>query len=294
MTSSSALLVLFALSATAGGLTRYEAVEPHMGTLVRIQVYATGEEQARRAFQAAFARIAELDEKLSDYNPASELNRLPRPVSADLFRVLAAAQRLAEATDGAFDVTVGPLTRLWREARRTGRVPDAGAIAEARSHVGYRKLHLDAATRTVTLDDPAMRLDLGAIGKGYAADEALAAAAAAGCPRALVAVSGDLAIGDAPPGRRGWRVEAGGRVRELARCAVSTSGDAEQHLDAAGRRYSHIVDPATGMGLTRPGALTVIAKRGIDADSLATAAGILGPERRRALVASYGSTLLEP
>jgi len=289
MTSSRAAL-LFALSAAAygSGLQRFEAVEPHMGTLVRIQVYAAGAAQAQVAFQAGFARIAALDDALSDYKPDSELNRLPNPVSVDLFRVLAAAQALAVETDGAFDVTVGPLTRLWR----AGRVPDAATIAEARRHVGYRKLHLDAVARTVTLDDPAMRLDMGAIAKGYAADEALQAIAAAGCPIALVAVSGDLAIGDPPPGKTGWHVDAGGDVRTVSRVAISTSGDTEQHVDSAGVRYSHIVDPATGIGLTRSHLMTVIARRGIDADALATAASVLGPERGRQLVERHGATLV--
>jgi FAD:protein FMN transferase len=294
MTSSraalrAALLVgVFAAAGYGSGLERFEAVEPHMGTLVRIQVYASGVPQAQAAFRAGFARIAALDDALSDYKADSEVNRLPRPVSVDLFRVLEAAQRLAVETDGAFDVTVGPLTRLWR----TGRLPDAAAIAEARRHIGYRKLHLDAAFRTVTLDDPAMRLDLGAIAKGYAADEALQAIAEAGCPIAMVAVSGDLAIGEPPPGRAGWQVDAGGSVRTVSRVAISTSGDTEQHLDSAGVRYSHILDPATGLGLTRSHVMTVIAAHGIDADALATAASVLGPERGRQLVERHGATLV--
>jgi FAD:protein FMN transferase len=261
-----------------------------MGTLVRLQVYAAGEEQARTAFAAAFARIASLDDALSDYKPASELNRLPRPASADLLRVVEAAQSLAVETDGAFDITIGALTRLWRDARRARRVPDAAALAEARSHTGYRKLHVDAAG--ITLDDPAIKLDLGAIAKGYAADEALETLRRAGCPRALVALSGDLAIGDPPPGRNGWRVAAAGRILLLSNQAVSTSGDREQHLDAGGTRYSHIVDPATGLGLVSAATVTVIARRGIDADALATAASVLGPERGRALIERHGATLV--
>lgn len=289
MTSSSAFVLLAAVSAFAGDPQRFEAVEPHMGTLVRLQVYASGVEQASAAFHAGFGRIAALDDALSDYKPNSEVNRLPGQAGPDLFRILEAAQRLAVETDGAFDVTVGPLTRLWRDARRAGRSPDPAAIREARSHVGYRKLHLDAATRAVTFDDPAMHLDLGAIAKGYAAGQAVAAMAAAGCPIALAAVSGDIAAGDPPPGHPGWKVAAGGEILELAHAAVSTSGDAEQHLDAGGTRYSHILDPATGMGLTRSATITVIARRGIDADSLSTAASVLGPDRGRALVEKHGA-----
>jgi thiamine biosynthesis lipoprotein len=262
----------------------FEAVEPHMGTLVRIQVYAADEAQAKAAFRAGFGRIAELDALLSDYRPDSEVNRLPARIGPDLFRVLEAAQALAAETGGAFDVTVGRVTRLWREARRLGRPPDAAALRDALAHTGYRKLRLDPATRGIALDDPEIRLDLGGIAKGYAAGEALAAISAAGVRSALVAISGDLAFSDAPPGQRGWRIDAGGRVLELANAAVSTSGAAEQHLGP----YSHIVDPRTGMGLTDPIAVTVVARRGIDADAIATAASVLGAERAKALAARHG------
>jgi thiamine biosynthesis lipoprotein len=286
MTSSSVALGLtVAALAFAGQQQRFEAVEPHMGTLVRLQVYASGEAQAKAAFQAGFARIAQLDDELSDYKPDSAVNRLPGPAGDDLFRVLETAQQLAADTDGAFDITVGPLTRLWRQARRDHRAPDPNAIREALAHCGYRKLHLDRTTRAVTFDDPAMHLDLGGIAKGFAADEALGAIARTGVRSAMVAVSGDLAFSDPPPGQRGWKIDAGGAVRELSNAAVSTSGDAEQHLDAGGRRYSHIIDPTTGMGLTTAITVTVIARRGVEADGLATAISVLGPERGRALTA---------
>src|SRR5205085_7482430 len=168
-----------------------------------------------------------LDGILSDYRPVSELNRLPRQPGPDLFRVLEAAQQLAVDSGGAFDVTVGALTRLWREARKEHRLPDPAALRDALQHCGYRKLHLDPATRTLTVDDPAMRLDVGGIAKGYAADEALSVLTRAGIRSALVAMSGDLAFSDPPPGRHGWRIDCGGDVRELSNAAVSTSGPAE-------------------------------------------------------------------
>ena len=161
-------------------LHRYEAVEPHMGTLVRITLYAPGEQAAKDAFRAAFDRIRHLDGILSDYRPDSELNQITRAtvgravrVSEDLFAVLAASQELAEATGGAFDITQGPVVRLWREARATARVPDSAALQDAARRSGFRKLHLDAGHRTVTFDMTGMALDVGAIGKGYAASEAI-------------------------------------------------------------------------------------------------------------------------
>src|SRR5689334_10960869 len=163
-------------------LQRFESVEPYMGTLVKITLDASDEAAATKAFRAGFDRIAELDRILSDYKPDSELNQLataavgrPMHVSDELFTVLAASQSLADATSGAFDITQGPVIRLWREARKTGRVPDGDALREARARSGYQKLHLDADRHTVTLDQSRMALDVGAIGKGYAASEALSA-----------------------------------------------------------------------------------------------------------------------
>ena len=174
-------LAIASLAGTARpALQRYEAVEPHMGTLVRITLYAPDEQAANDAFRAAFDRIRDLDVALSDYRPDSELNRITAvgagravPVSKDLFAVLAASQDLAEATGGAFDVTQGPVIRLWREARKTARVPDPAALQEAARRSGFRKLRLDRTHRTATFDVAGMALDVGGIGKGYAASEAI-------------------------------------------------------------------------------------------------------------------------
>ncbi len=164
------------------------------------------------------------------------------PVSKDLFAVLARSQELAEATGGAFDITQGPVIRLWRDARKTARVPDRAALQDAASRSGFRKLHLDAAHRTVTLDMAGMALDVGAIGKGYAASEAIEVLGGLGVRSALVAVSGDLAFSDAPPGQRGWRIgvhsgDASHRERPWS-AGVDQRGslDVGQQRAAPGRR----------------------------------------------------------
>ncbi len=281
----------------------FEAVQPHMGTLVRIKLYAPDQISADAAFRAAFDRIRQIDETLSDYKPDSELNRLtgaqaghPVRISEDLFTVLASAQKLAEESAGAFDITVGPLTYLWRAARKQGNPPSATAIQEAVERCGYAKLHLDRASRTAWLDQAGMQLDAGGIGKGYAADAALQVITKLGIRSALVAASGDLAFSDAPPGQRGWKIGLDladmpdsefTRVLELKNAAVSTSGDSEQRLDAEGTRYSHIIDPATGIGLTRDIRVTIIAPHGIDADGLSTAVSVLGADHGLKLVERY-------
>jgi thiamine biosynthesis lipoprotein len=284
----------------------FEAVEPHMGTLVRIKLFAKSELQAREAFRAAFARIAQLDAMLSDYKPESELNRLSRApagrpvtVSEDLWRVLSASQQLAAQTGGAFDITLGPMIQLWRGARKENRLPDAAALREAAARCGYGKLRLDEPQRTATLAEPGMQLDLGGIAKGYAADAALSTLRGLGIGSALVAISGDIVCGDPPPGKRGWKIAAGVAaegaaaarpVLELSNAAVSTSGDAEQYLESNGARYSHIVDPATRQGITSRIGVTVVAPRGIQADSLATALSLLDTGRALALVDQQAET----
>ncbi len=283
-------------------LHRQEFSQPQMGLLFRIVLYAPDEKAGATAARDAFARIKELNDTLSDYDPESELSRLSRTagsgraveISHDLWRVLARAQEFARRSDGAFDVTVGPFVNLWRQARREKQLPTPAVLEVARAAVGWQHMQLDARRRTAKLLRPGMRLDLGGIAKGYAVDAALATLRARGVTCALVTGGGDMAAGDAPPGTRGWRIEIApldvtnapsARSVLLRNVALATSGDVFQRLEIGGRRYSHIVDPRTGVGLTDHSLVTVIARDGMTADALATAVSVLGPERGATLVA---------
>ena len=287
-------------SAAQSPLTRYEFAQAHMGTQFRIVLYARDAGTAARASAAAFERIARLDATMSDYRETSELMMACKRaahdwvgVSRDLFRVLALSERVARQSAGAFDVTVGPVVRLWRRARRMNELPDAKKLAAARRLVGYRRLRLDARRQAMRLDKAGMLIDLGGIAKGYAADAALAALKDYGVRSALVAAGGDIVTGDAPPDSRGWTVAVRGLGStdeaklvhlRLANAAVSTSGDAEQFVEINGVRYSHIVDPRTGGALTGRRSVTVVARRGWAADALATAASVLGAPAARRLI----------
>jgi thiamine biosynthesis lipoprotein len=281
-------------------LKRFTFTEPHMGTTARIVLYAQDEAAAKKAAKAAFARIAELNKILSDYDAGSELMRLcktagsdPVPVSADLFRVLQEAEKYAKLSDGAFDVSIGPVVRLWRKARKTGELPSAEAIKRALERVDYRKIRLDERGRTVRLLLAGMLIDLGGIAKGYAADAALAVLRQHGITRALVALGGDIAIGDAPPGAAGWRVgvaplkSADAPPRHyliLKNAGVSTAGDLHQAVEIGGKRYSHIIDPKTGMAQVGRRSATVIAANATVSDGLDTVVCLLGAERGLALI----------
>jgi len=192
---------------------------------------------------------------------------------------------VSELSDGAFDVTIGPVVRLWRQARKDRQLPDADERAAALKRVGYKHMVLDPKEKTVDLKIPGMLLDLGGIAKGFAADEALKVVSQHGITSALVAASGDIAVSAPPPGKPGWRIDiaplpGAKRTRQLLLkdMAVSTSGDTEQFVEIAGTRYSHIVDPRTGLGLTGRRSVTVVAPRGIQSDSLTKMASILPPD----------------
>jgi thiamine biosynthesis lipoprotein len=279
---------------------RFEFAETHMGSEFKVVLYTADESLARRASRAAFARIAALDATLSDYQNESELMRLcgqaggpPVAVGADLFDVLEQSKRMYERSEGAFDVTVGPVVRLWRRARRDRKMPDPALLEKARGLVGSDRMRLDPAARTVQLLTPGMKLDVGGIAKGYASQEALAVLGAHGIASALVAGSGDIAVSGAPPDAPVWTIgigplePPGGPPRQFLRvthAAVSTSGDAEQFVEIGGKRYAHIVDPRTGLGVVDRCSVTVVARDGATADSLDTAAYVLGPHRGLALV----------
>ena len=245
-----------------------EFTQIHMGLAVRIRLYSPSEAGAGRAAAAAFARVAELDRMMSDYRPDNELRSLGEPtVSPDVYAVLARALEIAEATDGAFDPTVGPLVALWRDARKTGRMPDPSVRETALGLVGWRHVHLDRARRTVRLARPGMRLDLGGVAKGYILQQALAAMAPHGVTRALL------------------------EAATLAHAALATSGPAAQSVEIAGVRYSHVIDPRTGIGLTRPVTAYVIADDAATADALATALTVADPGRRSGILSRFAQVM---
>jgi thiamine biosynthesis lipoprotein len=282
-------------------LQRFEFEQAQMGLPFRIVLYTASQATAETAARAAFARVAELNQVFSDYEDNSELTLLSRssgsgravPVSEELWRLLTIAEATSRRSDGAFDITVGPLVQVWRRARRQRELPTPEVIAEAKARVGWQKVVLGSRGRTAQLLVPGMRLDLGSIAKGRALDEALRVLRAHGIARALVTGSGDMAIGDPPPDRAGWRIElapldAPGapptRFLSLRNCGFATSGDLFQHAELGGKRYSHIVDPRTGLGMTDHSLVVVIAPDCLTANSLSTTTCVVGPTRGLTLV----------
>jgi len=292
--------------ATPVRAARYMFEQVHMGTRFRLTLYANSQRAADKAAGAAFARIAELDQRLSHYKDDSELSKLCsasgsgkwNAASDDLWLMLTRSVDLSKRSDGSFDVTVGPFVQLWRRSGRRKELPSAELLKETRTRIGYRLIELDHAKQRVRLARPDMRLDLGGIAKGYAADEALRVLREHGIRSVLLDAGGDLMAGDPPPGKKAWTVAIaayGARdsrstekgkapLLSLANAAAATSGDRFQAVEIDGKRYSHIIDPRTGLGLTTPSSVTVIAPDAVTADSLASAVSVLGPKAGIALI----------
>lgn len=285
---------------------KFSQTQPHMGSTVTIVVHAPDETTAKQAMKKGFARIEQLNAIFSDYVHDSECLTLSRQsptkdpvtISQDMAELLNTSIHLSKASDGAFDVTVGPLTKLWRKFRRKKELPTDIILETALAATGYQRLHLERATKTVKLTVAGMKLDFGGIAKGYAADQALVAVQQNGCKAALVNAGGDIAIGDAPEGKRGWRIGVAplkpksppSKILELKNCGVATSGDAWQFLEIDGERYSHILDPRTGWAVKKRCSVTVIAPTCTQADGLASAVTVLPSEMGLELVSEFDAS----
>jgi len=294
-------LSLSGIAPQSDALQRFTYLEHHMGIDARIVVYAKSQTTAERACSAAFKRIGELDTCMSDYMRESELNRFcakaggpPVPISDDLYRVLQRSIEISSRSYGAFDITVGPLVQLWRASRRSGTMPDEKALKAARELVGWQKIRLYPATKSARLTMTGMKLDLGGIAKGYAGDEAQKELKKNGVDRALVELGGDIVLSGPPPGTEGWTIRvpnagAGSAPidMKLANCAISTSGDTEQFTIIDGKRYSHVVDPRSGVALTSRIQASVIAKTGFLTDPASKVVGMLGEKGREEFMANY-------
>lgn len=304
----SILFALFYCSTTVFGQSkRYEFAKGVMGSPFRLVYYAADDSLAAKAAHFAFARLDTLNEIMSDYRDGSEINRLSATsgsgawvrVSDALFDVLAISKKISRRTNGAFDVTVGPAVQLWRRAMRRSTFPTEIEIAAARKAVGYRFVKLCRRNQSVRLTRPNMRLDLGGIGKGYAAEAALKVLREFGIASSLLDAGGDLILGVPPPGKSGWDVDinSGGpgtdslaMIISLTNAGIATSGATYRYLEHEGVKYSHIVDPKTGVGLRFHVRTTVVAPDGTLADALATALSVAGIQKGKKIIRRFPGT----
>jgi thiamine biosynthesis lipoprotein len=306
------IVLLFVLSLTAqitNGQRKYIFEQPKMGSPFTITLYSNDSATAAEAASAAFRKADTLNTILSDYIDSSEINRLSAasgqhryiPVSPPLFEILHRALVAAQLSNGSYDITVGPVVKLWRRARKLEIFPARDSIKSALQVVGYRYMHLDTIHHSVMLDKPGMKLDVGGLGKGFVARAALDLLQQYGFPSAMVNAGGKIVTGQPPPGKEGWLIgiNAPGeketimpRLLMLNNMAVATSGDIYQYIEFKGKRYSHIVNPKTGIGITRRRNVTAIAADGTTADWLATACSILSFRKSLKLIKQFPGAAL--
>jgi thiamine biosynthesis lipoprotein len=282
---------------------RYEAHHNAMGTEFTVAAYGRDAKHLDEVANEVFREIDRLDAQMSNYKPESEISALNRAaargaviVEPALFALIQDSLRCSRETDGAFDITVGPLMQAWGFFRGQGRVPSRAELAKVLERVGYRHVRLDTERREVRFDHPGVELDLGGIAKGYAVDRAVEILRENGVTAALVSsgTSSLYALG-APPGERGWRVnvrdpfEAGeaADVVWLKNYSLSASGNYEKFFTLGGRTYAHIMDPRTGRPVEDMLASAVLAPSATESDALSTAFFVLGPQASRKYLSTH-------
>ncbi len=301
---SSKRLLQYAIGAVLVGLTLYwlaarRADEAKiisdsrflMDTLVTIKAWGDEAEPIQGLLDAAFEEIERLEGVMSKKRRDSEVSRINEgasgewvPMSADVTAVLGRALFFSRLSDGACDVTIGPVMRLWGFATATPHVPDKDEIASALDLIGADKIEVTEGKVRFLKEN--MALDLGAIAKGYAVDRAVRILERGGASGGLVEAGGDLRFFGTKPGKRRWRIalahprKAGTLIEigEIPLHSVATSGDYERFFEADGKRYHHLLDPRTGYPARKAISATVWARTCMDADMLSTTLFVMGPD----------------
>ena len=291
-------------------MSRFSFTESKMGAPFTIIFYSNDSVQAASIAKRCFVLVDSFNFIFSDYIDSSELsklsksaglNSLPVSLSPAMYDILIQSKKAFDLSEGAFDITMGPLSKLWRKARRQHQFPADSTVKRIRNLIGFDKLVFDTLNKTIRLTQEGMQLDLGGIAQGYVAQKVINFLHLQGLNNALVNASGDIVVSGAPINKDGWVV--GVNIPEktaellnqkllLKNRAITTSGDAYQYIEKDGIRYSHIINPASGYGVTFQRNVTVIAADGTTADWLATACSILSLKKAKKLAFLLGAEVL--
>jgi FAD:protein FMN transferase len=277
-----------------------------MACVYAIEVYGPDAEALPRVLEEAFDEVDRIDRLMSHYKAESPLSRLnreaarhPVTVEPELFDFISEAMRYNRVSDGAFDITVGPLMKAWGFFRGEGRMPSPEELAAARRHVGAAHVSLSPAAKSIGFDDSGVELDLGGIAKGYAVDRVVRLLRERQVSAALISAGGSTIYGlGAPPNRDGWEVaiqdpldpqKIAWTVRLKDR-ALSVAGSSEKSFESDGVRYSHIMDPRTGQPVQGMLSVAVLTSTGTAGDALDDAFFVLGPRGSRRLLKQLPAT----
>lgn len=287
--------------------SKFTFQRPKMGSPFVITVFADDSLSLVPIIEKAYLRVDTLNQTFSDYLDNSEINtvchniNIWQPISADLYHVLKISEKANSISGGAFDVTVGHIVQVWRKARKTKQMPDEAILQAALEKTSFKNIEIDEKTPQMRFNTEGVLLDFGGIVKGFVAQEVIDILTKNGFPYCLVDAGGDLVAGKKPPMSSGWKIgislpnsdrEMMPHLLSIENQAVATSGDMYQFFEHAGKRYSHIVNPKTGLGLTHQRNVTVIAPDGATADWLATACSILSIRKAKRLIKKFPNTAL--
>jgi len=287
---------------------RYHFVQDKMGSPFHLIFYHTDSVAAARMGEQCFQLVDSFNHIFSDYDATSELSQINRnaytqtvTVSPLMQDMLCRSIQAANLSKGIFDISLGRVSQVWRQARKLKQVPTDTAIQRASKQSGIRWVQYQCSSNQIRFRKPELLLDFGGIAKGFVAQQVVDRLKSWGVVHALADAGGDMAATEAPPGKKGWQI-AINRPEEkeallenlllIKNKAVATSGDSFQVLEADNLRYSHIINPHTGKGITNGKNVTVIAADGATADWLATACSILETDAALALAKKCGAELL--
>ena len=294
-------LLVFLYSCNCIAQKKYSFEAAKMGSPFSITIYTIDSANAAPVAASAFTLADSINTVLSDYIDSSEINHLSASsgkgeyiqVSSILYQIIQTAQQASVLSNGAFDISTAPIVQLWRKARVTKIFPDKDSITAALKKTGYQYIHPDSVHQSIWLEKPGMQLDVGGIGKGFTAQAVLDFISAKGFNSVMVNAGGNIAVSQSPAHQKGWLIGISEpeqttvllpRLLSLQNMTVSTSGDVYQNVEINGKKYSHIVNPKTGIGLTNSKTVTVLAKDATTADWLSTACSVLSTKKAMQLI----------
>ncbi|MSQ38412.1 MAG: FAD:protein FMN transferase [Chitinophagaceae bacterium] len=279
-----------------------------MGSAFNLIIVSTDSNKANHLARKSFELVDSLNHIFSNYDSSSEISKinasaglLPYKISPAMLDLVQKSQDAYIQSKGAYDISIGPLSTLWRNARKAKLFPDASTVIATKKLVGLAQVKINKRLGTIFLPNAGMQLDFGGIAKGYIAGRIINYLKANGIQQALAEAGGDIVMSGAPLNSKGWIIGVNlpqttddlvNKKLQLSNCAAATSGDVYQYFEKEGVKYSHIINPLTGYGVTNLRNVTIIAKTGATADWLATACSILPIKEAKTLALSNHAALL--
>jgi thiamine biosynthesis lipoprotein len=301
-------LLVFSTSLLQAQTRKFSYSEMKMGSAFNLIIVSADSNKANHLARKSYELVDSLNHIFSNYDSSSELSKinasaglLPYKMSTAMLDLVQKSQYAYIQSKGAYDISIGPLSSLWRNARKAKLFPEASTVLATKKLVGLNQVKINKRLGTIFLPNANMQLDFGGIAKGYIAQWVINFLKANGIQQALVDAGGDIVMSGAPLNQQGWLIGVNlpettddllNKKLQLSNCSVATSGDVFQFIEYKGVKYSHIINPLTGYGVTNLRNVTIVAKTGATADWLATACSILPIKEAKQLAISHQAALL--